>query len=307
MNMAQSFAPARALAQHCAELTACGPRPEDRSEFLAAWRRDVGRSLSEGLGSLLAGGRLSVSISEPEWCTGEQIFERIGGVAANSLLRCGETERTILLSFDCATAVALTDRSFGGDGAMPDDVPEQLPRSASLLIDQVATIVAQSITEVSSGEEGTSVQGDVIVRSESAARLKPFDPATSCASLEIQLQAESGQSWKALIAMPSDRLDSMLPGLGSSTKSGAKPGQVIGPGEGPFGAIPLPIKAVLAEFELSLGKLDRLAPGDHIPLAVAREVPLRTGSKLVAHGSVGTLEDRMAIRLTRISQGAANT
>ena len=40
-------------------------------------------------------------------------------------------------------------------------------------------------------------------------------------------------------------------------------------------------------------------------LAVARDIPLRVDSKLVASGSLGTMEDRMALRLTRIAGGAA--
>jgi flagellar motor switch protein FliM len=57
---------------------------------------------------------------------------------------------------------------------------------------------------------------------------------------------------------------------------------------------------VLAEFDLSLTRLQSLAPGDTIPLAMGRRVPLLAGETLVAHGAVGTAEDRMAIRLTRI-------
>ncbi|MEM7665635.1 MAG: FliM/FliN family flagellar motor C-terminal domain-containing protein [Pseudomonadota bacterium] len=302
MRMEQTFEPARPLAQHCAELTATGPRPEDRSEFLTIWRRDVGRALSEAMGSLLAGERMSVSLGEPEWITGAQVFDRVGKVAANSLIRCGEASKTMLLSFDFATAEALTDRSFGGDGAMPEQPAEQLPRSAALLIDQAAMIIAQAITDVSCEEGAVEARGDVIVRSESAARLKPFGPATPCALFVIELTAENGASWKSLLAMPADRLDGMLPGLGAAKSSGSA---AQASHSGAFDTIPLPLEAVLAEFNLSLGKLDQLAPGDEIALTVPREIPLRTGSTMLAHGSVGTLEDRMAVRLTRISQGTS--
>lgn len=300
MRMEQTFESARPLAQHCAELTATGPRPEDRSEFLAIWRRDVGRALSEAMGSLLAGERVSVSLGEPQWLTGAEVFDAIGKVAANSLIRCGEANRTLLLSFDFATAEALTDRSFGGEGAMPEQPAEQLPRSAALLIDQAAMIFAQAITDVSSEEGAAEVRGDVIVRSESAARLKPFGPATPCALFVIEMTAENGASWKCQLAMPADRLDGMLPGLGAAKPSN---GSEQASNSDAFDAIPLPVEAVLAEFNLSLGKLDQLAPGDEIALTVPREIPLRTGATMLAHGSVGTFEDRMAVRLTRISQG----
>jgi len=56
---------------------------------------------------------------------------------------------------------------------------------------------------------------------------------------------------------------------------------------------------VLAEFDLSLARLQTLGPGDTIPLAMDRQVPLMVGDTVLAHGAVGTAEDRMAIRLTR--------
>ncbi len=299
MKMAQTFEAARPLAQHCAELTMRGPRPEEHAETLVAWRKDIGKSLSEALGGLLSGGKLGVTLGEPEWITGEQVFAKIGPVAANSLLRCGEATQTMLLSFDLATAIAMTDRSFGGSGAMPEQPPEQLPRSAGLMVDQASAIIASAIAAASGDQSGST--GDVIIRSESASRLKPFGTVTPCAAITIELAEPGGPTWSALLAVSKDTLDGVLPGLGmTATKSARKSGPSDG-GAAPFGTIPLPLEAVLAEFELSLGKLDRLAPGDSIPIAMPRDIPLRVGAQVFAQGSIGTFEDRMALRLSRIN------
>ncbi|MDJ0642341.1 MAG: FliM/FliN family flagellar motor C-terminal domain-containing protein [Erythrobacter sp.] len=303
MKMAQTFEAARPAAQHCDELTMQGPRPEERDELLSAWRRDLGKTLSEGLGGLLSGGKVVATVSEAQWLVGEQVFEKIDPVAANCLLRCGAAEQTLLLSIDLATAVALTDRSFGGSGNAPESSPEQLPRSAGLLVDQAAAIVAGAIV-AASGDQ-TIADGDVIIRSESAARLKPFGLATPCAAFVIEFGEPDGPSWKALIGVERAVLDSLLPGMGAAPRS---PGSSSGPsdaGATPFGAIPLSIEAVLAEFDMTLGRLEKLAPGDRIAISVPRDVPLRIGSHAVGGGSVGTFEDRMAIRLTRINQGAS--
>ncbi len=303
MRMAQTFEAARPAAQHCAELTMRGPRPEERADNLAAWRRDIGKALSEGLGALLSGGKITATLGDAEWLNGQEVFDRIGAIAANCLLRCGEDTSTMLLSFDCATAIALTDRSFGGSGKIPDESPEQLPRSASLMVDQLAATIADVIA-TASGDQ-SSGNGEVIIRSESASRLKPFGLATPCAAFTIEFGEADGPKWKALIAVAKDMLDGLLPGMGAGAR---KARSSVGPADGgaaPFAAIPLPLEAVLAEFDLSLGKLEKLSPGDRIPIAVPRDVPLRIGSQVMAQGSVGTLEDRMAIRLTRISQGAS--
>ena len=300
MNLAQTFTPARMVAQHCSELTERGPRPEQRAEYLAGWRRDVAREVAQDLADLLSGTKLDARLSEAEIMRGSEVFERIGPVAANSLLRCGSGDQTVLLSFSIETAIALTDRSFGGSGEIASEAPTGLPRSAALLIEQASRTIARSIARVSAGGGAIGeAEGDVIIRSESASRLKPFTPSNSCALFTLTVSTPDAISWEAIIAMHSERLDSLLPGLGSPAPTGGGASD-NGASEAVMGGVPLPLKAVLAELDLSLGQLNRLAPGDHIPLSVARDIPLRIGARAIASGSLGTKEDRMALKLTSV-------
>jgi flagellar motor switch/type III secretory pathway protein FliN len=300
MNMSATFTPARALARHCAELTERGPRPEERAAHLAAWRRDVARELATDLGELLAGTKLAVTLGEPEAMTGRAVFDALGPVAANCLLRCGSGDQTALLSFEIATAIALTDRSFGGSGEPVLDRVETLPRSAGLLVEQAARIIAQAIARVSAA--GGLAEGDVIVRSESAQRLKPFGPEAGCMVMRIDMSTPDGQSWCARLALAAARLDSLLPGLGGAGGKQRTGATDDGLRAAVLGTIPLPLEAVLAEFDLSLARLEQLVPGERIPLALGRDIPLRVGARTVAHGSIGTLDDRLALRLTSIVQ-----
>lgn len=307
MRMSQEFAPARAAAVHCPELTAHslgrGPRPEERSAMMAAWRRDLARTLADDLSPLLSGDRLDVTISDPEPLTGADALRRIGEVAANSLLRCGSSGETALLSFDLATALALTDRSFGGDGKLTGSIPELLPRSAALMVDEAAAMIAGAITRVSYGDApppaGTPMRGDVIIRSESAARLKAFDLDAPCVMFTLAIANRQGCEWRASLAVAAERMDRLLPGASLARR--ARPAKRT-PATGmtaPFANMPLPLHVVLAEFDLTLARLQTLSPGDSIPLTMGRQVPLLVGEKVLAHGSIGTAEDRMAIRLTR--------
>ncbi len=312
MNLAHDFYPARALAQHCTELTERGPRPEERAESLASWRRDVAREVGQDMAELLSGAKLEARLSEPETARGAAVFERIGPLAANSLLRCGADDQTALLSFSVETAIALTDCSFGGTGEMPTETITTLPRSAALLVEQVGRLIASAIARVSAGGGAVGeVEGDVIIRSENASRLKPFTPSAPCALFTLEI--DTGEvRWNANLAITMDRLDSLLPGLASPTPANDDDTEEQESDAAIFGPVPLPLQAVLAEFELSLGQLDRLAPGDEIPIAIAREIPLRVGAQLVASGSLGTLEDRMALKVTSLpldtsADEAANT
>ena len=307
MRMGHDFAPARAAAVHCPELTTRGPRPEETAALMAAWRRDLARLLADDLSGLLSGDRLDVNITEPEKLSGADALRRIGPLAANSLIRCGASGETALLSFDFATAIALTDRSFGGDGRVMGHVPEALPRSAALLVEETATMIAGAITTASFGDmpppAGFASEGEVIVRSESAARLKPFPLDAETLFFVLEIANRQGSTWRAALAVAADRMARLLPGTGRR----ARPRGPRVPASGmaaPFAAMPLPLHVVLAEFDLSLARLQSLAPGDTIPLAMGRQVPLMAGETLIGHGAVGTAEDRMAIRLTRIPQSA---
>ncbi|MBY0343574.1 MAG: FliM/FliN family flagellar motor C-terminal domain-containing protein [Sphingomonadales bacterium] len=313
MRMGHAFAPVRAAAVHCPELTghssARGPRPEESAALMAAWRRDLGQLLADDLSGLLSGDRLDVSVSEPEHLSGAEALRRIGQLAANALIRCGASGETALTSFDFATAIALTDRSFGGDGRISGAVPEALPRSAALLVDEAANVIAGAITTASHGDmpppAGAALRAEVIVRSESAARLKAFPLDAQTLFFTIDIANRQGCTWRASLAVAAERMGRLMPGGGRRPR----PRAARTPANGmtaPFAAMPLPLHVVLAEFDLSLARLQTLAPGDTIPLAMGRQVPLLAGETLVAHGAVGTAEDRMAIRLTRIPASASS-
>lgn len=312
MRMGHDFAAARVAAVHCPELTSHGPSPAEGAALMAAWRRDLARLLAEDLSGLLSGDRLEVAIGEPERLSGADALRRIGPVAANSLLRCGASAETALLSFDFAAALSLTDRSFGGDGRLTGGVPEALPRSAALLVEEAATMIAGAITRASYGDmpppAGARARGgqggEVIVRSESAARLKPFALDAEALLFTLEIANRQGCSWRASLAVAAERMGRLLPGSARRPlRRGPRP-----PASGtaaPFAAMPLPLHVVLAEFDLSLARLQALEPGDTIPLAMGRQVPLMIGETVLGHGSVGTAEDRMAIRLTRLPPSAA--
>ncbi len=308
MRMTHQFAGARMLAIHCPELTERGPPPEESAALMAAWRRDLARLLADDLSGLLAGDRLDVRIGEPDRISGTEALARIGPVAANCLLRVGTSGETALVSFDFSTAIALTDRAFGGDGRTVGGVPEVLPRSAALLTEEAATIIAAAISRAGEGDTPAGAgqgrrdarRGEVIVRSESAARLKPFPPDAPALFFLVEIANRQGCIWRAALAVAAERMVRLLPGSGRRSAPRGRAGRAPASGmASPFAEVPLPLHVVLAEFDLSLARLQTLAAGDVFPLAVGRQVPLMVGESVLAHGHVGTAEDRMAISITR--------
>lgn len=298
-TFASDFAGARPVAQHCAELTWRGPRPEERAENVTAWRRDLAAELAQELAQLFTNGKLHVTVAEAELMPGEQVFERIGPVAANCLLRCGDADQTVLLSLDYATAVALTDCSFGGEGHLPQPAPAQLPRSAALLIEKFAAMIARAITLGNGSAQ--RVGGEVLIRSESVTRLKPFSGEAEVALFPLTLATGTSAEWKAILAVAADRLDGLLPGQSPAPRGRRNFAGAPGAMHATFAALPMPLEAVLGEFEMTLGMLEQLQPGDEIPLTIARDLPLRMGDLILAHGALGTFENRMALRVTTVA------
>lgn len=319
MRMAHDFGALHPAAQHCAELVARGPRPEEREALIGAWRRELARDLGDTLGALLAGDRLNAEVSAPEWLMGSEVLTRIGPVAANCLLRCGQAGSgaggggaEVLLSLDHATALALAERSFGGEGRVGEASLDPLPRSALLLCDEVAALVAGALARARRSDAAGAAPnaGEVIIRSENAARLRALDPARQAVLFTLRLADARGHDWRMLIALAAARLEDLLPAPGPA-RPASPVASVTSDPAALFGAIPLNLCAVLAEFDLTLGQLDRLAPGDTFPIPMPRHVPLRVGEALVAHGSIGTLDERLALCLTQVpghlpSQGIAS-
>jgi flagellar motor switch protein FliM len=67
----------------------------------------------------------------------------------------------------------------------------------------------------------------------------------------------------------------------------------------PFAELPLEMSAVLVDMRISMAAIAAIKPGSVLPVAVARNVPLRVGDKTIATGSVGAADDRVAIRITQ--------
>jgi flagellar motor switch protein FliM len=148
----------------------------------------------------------------------------------------------------------------------------------------------------------TSEQGEVVVQHEAAlSRVALFPRGEYCISWTIEMAQNGFDSWKVQLAMLETALHEHAAHCGRANHGDDARGYPADAASAPFDAVPIPINAVLAEARLPLARIASLRPGDLIPLPLQREVPLRIGRDTIAHGSVGTLDDRVALQLTRIA------
>jgi flagellar motor switch protein FliM len=57
----------------------------------------------------------------------------------------------------------------------------------------------------------------------------------------------------------------------------------------------------LVDVALPLSAISRLEIGQVLAVPVARMVPLRVAGRTVAHGSIGAVDDRVAVQITQLS------
>lgn len=293
----------RPLAQHCPELLRPAPvdAPFDPAPDMARLGLRLSRALAPALAPLLGGNVPMVTCAEPRTCGVDALTVEIAPFAANSLLAMGERQAGVLASLDGGAVLRIVDRAFGGRGEAPDPLPEAFPLSAELMVKRMETLVAEKLGQA------LGLSGDTaprpLRRETSLEQLAPF--AANCQLMLLVLSvAEADQTpWDLVLAFPMAELADLL-GAPASSGSAASPAQPrrapASPADAPYADVPLPLTAVIVDMQVPFSTLARLTVGQILPVAVARNVPLRIGEVTVGHGSVGAVDDCVAVQLNQI-------
>lgn len=295
MKPERPFVAERLAAMHSDALL----RPREEQVDLLPSLDRMARALALRLGAALAplcGEGVEVAASPAEEMDMAMLTVAIGHLAGNSLVEAGPANGKFLLSVDAAAILRLVDRAFGGNGELPAEFPAQFSLSAQLVASRIeAAVLAAAAPAFGFAHAGLLKP----VQSESnIATLAPFpdDSRVVTCTLEVTRGAET--AWSITLAFPLATLAAL-----SAADNGAsdhEPRPRPGPAEGPFAEIPLPIRAVLVDMKLPLAAVSSLQPGQILPVAVARNVPLMAGSITLARGTVGELDDRIALKITQL-------
>lgn len=226
-----------------------------------------------------------------------KLAEHCGPIAANSVHTLGKSEVTALLSLDARALLAQLDRAFGGAGEVQGKLPAELPLSADLLAKRLEQQTLKAVAgelgaiEVRSGRRATSVT-----------ELAPFDAAAALTLIEFEVEPDAGAAWTLSLAIEAEALAVLLPQRASV---GAKPAEERkrGATSSPFADLPLTASATLVDMSIPLHRLAGLAPGDVLPIMVARSVPLQIGEAIIARGTVGEVDKQVALQITQTSLG----
>ncbi|MBW8753402.1 MAG: FliM/FliN family flagellar motor switch protein [Sphingomonadales bacterium] len=283
------------LAQHCPELL----RSQDAApvQLLPALARlgdGVARALSQALASLSAGEPPLVRSTGPRECTMAQLANAIAPLAANSLLTAGSPDFPLLASLDAEAVLRMVDRAFGGRGEAPSPRPTAFPLSAELMISRLEAVVTGALGQA------LAMPGAIypVRRDGCIVQLAPFDADAQLGVLTLEVDDPGRAPWKVTLAFPRTVLVKLI-GDGEPTPPKLTRTFQTNPTDEPFGPVPLTISAVLVDMRIGFAELSMLQPGQILPVAVARSVPLKLGDKTIAHGTIGALDDRVAVQITQ--------
>lgn len=297
MKHARAFIAERRAAQHCAELLRRGPQPSELLPALTRAGERLARLLAAALAPLTGGEAPEVRAEAATRGTADDLGRLIAPLAASSLLALPAHGTPLLVSLEAGAVLRQVDRAFGGKGEAPEPLPDAFPLSAQLMIGRLEALVAAQLARAL----GTAEPLAPLRREGSLTELAPFDPAAPLAIQCFEVCEGLRGPWKLVIALPLAALTELFSHGERPAAARSRGPRAADPAAAPFADLPLPLSALLVDMQVPLATISTLAPGVVLPVAVARAVPLRAGDAVLAHGTVGAQDDRVAIKLTRIA------
>lgn len=291
------FEPLRAAARaanHAAIL--CRPAPAKPAPLprLQAQHGKLARRLADRLAGVLAVDEPQVRATGITEIVAGDLGDAISPLAANAVWSVIGTPHRLLISVEGKAVLAELDRAFGGTGEIDGPLPSALPLSADRLADRLENAVAQALGDT---------LGCLLASAARDASLAVLDPFAGDRSVVV-IGCELGRPWKqaakVAIVVPADALADLMAGdTGPVVKADRKPASPL---DQPFADLPLGLSATLVDMTVPISRLAALVPGAVLPVGIARAVPLSIEGTVIARGTVGELDDQVAVQISHSFQ-----
>lgn len=298
MKPERAFIADRIAAQHCEALLRGAPVSRDLAPALARALPHLEAALARGLAAMTGGDAPRVRCDPPEELIHADLAAGLPALAGVCALGAGAQCLPLLAVFDAGAVFGHVDRAFGGQGVGPDPMPEAFPLSAELMLARLEDVVANAAIHAFAASSHQVLRP--ISRGGRIALISPLGDAEVLHVLRLTVIAGAGDPWRVTLALPAAALTALM----AEDADGPAPA-LTGPRSAsdplaePFAAMPLTIRATLIDMKVPFSTIARLRPGDVLPVAVARSVPLSIGGHTFAHGTIGECDDKVAVRLTQ--------
>jgi flagellar motor switch protein FliM len=292
-----SFVADRLGAQHCAELTRSSRQAVNPLVELAQFAERLASLVAEKLSQTFPGVAVEVTANEPAELQAN-VNERRGEPVFNTTFAAGERDITFYASLPQSAALAMVDLALGGNGSNCDAPGGKLPLSAQLMFERFEKNLDKAIADAFEFPVADAVR----IR-KSGAVPEASLPFSGCKRMVLTMRVVIGAAapQEMVLTFPGAAPVGLFAHRANPGAPAARAGGVVSPNSEPFGGIPLSLKAILVDMPIPVSALSNLAPGTIIPVAVARSVPLMVGEQVIGHGTVGSLDDRAALQLTKLN------
>lgn len=290
---------AKRAASHCAALLRPSEAPVEIGPEFQRFGARLAEALVPCMGEAANDAEVRIVSLGAEALVGDRLVGHCAPLAAMSVHRFGVAGHVLCLALDGRLLLSLLDRTFGGSGRVGNDLPAALPPTARLMSRRIEQRVIAAIAGELGGLEFAADDAAVPARG-------PFVAEAELTALAIEVTAEDGQSWRHVVALETAALASLLPKRASAPRAPAsrrKPGIT----EAPFADLPLAASARLVDMAMPLHRLASLEPGMVLPIMIARSVPLQVGEVVLARGTIGEVDDQVALQITQTFTGQAFT
>ncbi|MES2300536.1 MAG: FliM/FliN family flagellar motor switch protein [Pseudomonadota bacterium] len=296
MKPERAFIAERAVARHDPALLRPGPGTGDLVPALARMSERMARALRGAISPLLGGAEPQITPMKPMQTDFADFCSEVPRLAANSLFHIGSAP--FLATIEGETMLRLVDRAFGGPGDTPSSLPKEFPLSAELMIGRMEQIIAACLALALGGSTCGTIRA--MRREASLAQLQAMPDAAAVAALTFNVNEQGRMPWAISLAFPVETLAQVF--AHGESKRPARPARGPGsPTEAPFADLPISVTAVLVDMRLPLSTVSALEVGQILSVPIARSVPLIVGGKPCAHGTIGALDDRVAIQISQLS------
>lgn len=295
MKPERAFIAERTLARHDPALLRPGPDTAELVPALARMSERLAKAIRGALSPLLGGAEPQINPMKPMQTDFADFCSEIPRLAANCLMQIGTAP--FMVTIEGENVLRLVDRAFGGPGDTPGSLPKEFPLSAELMIGRIEQIIASTLG-LALGGSGGAIRA--VRRDASLAQLQAMPAQTPVAGLTLNVIEQGRMPWSIAIAFPIDTLAQMF-AHGESTRPARAPRGPGRPTDLPFADLPIAVSAVLVDMQLPLAAISALRIGQILSVPIARNVPLRVGGKTYATGTIGALEDRVAIQISQLS------
>ncbi len=294
MKPERSLVAQRPLARHSEALLRPAPAAAELLPALARAGDQLARKLRLALAPLHGGEAAMVECSAPQDLPASDFAPQ--GLVSISLHAVGTEGHPLLSVVEGDTVLRLLDRAFGGPGEAPSPLPRELPLSAELMVQRIEALVMAPLAAT------LGLAGGIrsVRRAATLAEVATVAADAPLAVLTFAIREGARPAWTLRLGFPMAALADLV-GTARPAAKPKTPAAPASPLDTPFADMPLSLRAVLVDVALPLTTLSALEVGQVLAVSIARSVPLRVGEALVGHGSIGAVDDRVALQLTQLA------